>query len=205
MTSPSADPPVHSHYFDAEPTSTHDERTIHVTLPDLSFDLQTDSGVFARHRLDPGTKILLQEAPPLPDSGTFLDLGCGAGPIAITMALRRPGCRIWAVDVNQRARRVTTGNVRRLGLDNVEVAAPAEVPAELTFDAIWSNPPIKVGKTVLHTMLEFWLDRLAPGGCAILVVHKNLGSDSLAAWLEGRNRSVSRLASRQGYRLLRVE
>ncbi len=205
MSSPSADPPAHSHYFDSNPSSNHDERIVSVSLPDLVFDLRTDSGVFSRRHLDPGTKILLQEAPPLPESGNLLDLGCGAGPIALTMALRRPGCRIWAVDVNERARQLTAANARRLDLINVDVVAPDSVPGDLRFDVIWSNPPIKIGKAALHAMLTTWLGTLVDGGHAILVVHKNLGSDSLAAWLEKEQWRVQRLTSRQGYRLLRVE
>lgn len=174
-------------------------------MPDVSFDLITDSGVFGRHRLDPGTKLLLQEAPDLPETGTFLDLGCGAGPIAITMSLRRPNSRIWAVDVNERARQVTSDNIRRLGLTNIDVTSPDSVPDDVRFDVIWSNPPIKVGKAVLHSMLLTWLQTLNENGYAVLVVHKNLGSDSLASWLETVGWRVRRLTSRQGYRLLYVE
>lgn len=204
MSTPSGDPPPHSHYFDSKPSAPRDERTVHVSLPDLSFDLRTDSGVFARSRLDPGTKILLQEAPTLPETGAFLDLGCGAGPIALTMAKRRPTCRIFAVDVNERARRLTADNAQRLGLGNIVVVSPDEVSKDIQFDVIWSNPPIKVGKSILHSMLETWLNRLSHEGHAVLVVHKNLGSDSLAHWLESKQWTVERITSRQGYRLLRV-
>ncbi len=181
-----------------------DRRTVHVLLPDLSFDLQTDAGVFGRHKLDPGTKILLLEAPDLPEEGHFLDLGCGAGPIALTMALRRPQSRVVAVDVNRRARDLTADNARSLGLSNVVVHAPEDAPGDILFDVIWSNPPIKVGKAVLHSMLSTWIPRLAPGGAAVLVVHKNLGSDSLASWCTQQGWMVRRLTSRQGYRLLHI-
>ena len=144
------------------------------------------------------------EAPALPERGEFLDLGCGVGPIAITMALRRPSARVWAVDINERARQLTTTNSARLGLGNVEVRGPTDVPDEVRFDVIWSNPPIKVGKRALHEILSTWIPRLTDEGRAILVVHKNLGSDSLAAWIESSGWAVQRLASRQGYRLLEV-
>lgn len=206
MSSPPAgrsDPP-HSHYFDTSPAATSDRRVIHVSLPDLSFDLSTDSGVFGRMRLDPGTKILLMEAPELPLEGEFLDLGCGVGPIAVTMAMRRPSAHIWAIDVNERARNLTSENSSRLELTNIDVLPPDDVPDETRFDVIWSNPPIKVGKKALHTMLMTWIPRLTEQGRAILVVHKNLGSDSLATWLETSGWKVERLTSRQGYRLLEI-
>jgi 16S rRNA G1207 methylase RsmC len=194
----------HSHYFDSTPSALTDPGVVHVSLPDLSFDLATDSGVFGRRRLDPGTKILLMEAPALPERGEFLDLGCGVGPIAITMALRRPSARVWAVDINERARLLTSANSVNLGVGNVVVLDPNDVPEDVRFDAIWSNPPIKVGKKALHEMLSTWIPRLTERGRAVLVVHKNLGSDSLAAWLQSSGWPVQRLTSRQGYRLLEV-
>lgn len=201
--------PNGAHYFDARPHVRSQRRMIRVTLPDLTFELLTDTGVFSHGRLDAGTKILLSEAPDLPESGTFLDLGCGAGPIALTMALRRPQARIWAVDVNERARQLVIDNARALNLDSIRVADPESVVDASTgepvrFDVIWSNPPIKIGKTALHDLLRTWLDRLDDHGVAVLVVHKNLGSDSLAVWLGELGWQVRRIASRRGYRVLRV-
>ncbi|NDE81461.1 MAG: methyltransferase domain-containing protein, partial [Actinobacteria bacterium] len=145
--------------------------------------MDTDAGVFSHGRVDAGTKFLLLDAPALPTSGDLLDLGCGAGVIALTMARRRPDCRVWAVDVNARARQLTIDNARSLGLTNVNVVAPDEMPADVSFAAIWSNPPIKVGKGELHDMLRRWIPRLDEHGVAVLVVNKNLGSDSLQKWL----------------------
>ncbi|MGA1156632.1 MAG: methyltransferase, partial [Ilumatobacteraceae bacterium] len=91
-----------------------------------------------------------------------------------------------------------------LEITNLEVSAPDDVDESLRFDLIWSNPPIKVGKTELHTMLLKWLDRLAPTGRAVLVIQKNLGSDSLQRWLTAEGFDTARLGSRSGYRLLDV-
>ena len=193
-----------SHYFNDVPDVPSARRRISVDLPDSSFEMETDTGVFSHGRLDAGTKVLLMEAPALPPAGDLLDLGCGAGPIALTMARRAPGSRVWAVDVNSRARELTAHNARTLSLNNVTVAAPDDVPDDVRFDVIWSNPPIKVGKDELHSLLLRWLPRLAPNGRAVLVVNKNLGSDSLQKWLRERGYTVDRIASRQGYRILVV-
>jgi 16S rRNA G1207 methylase RsmC len=99
---------------------------------------------------------------------------------------------------------LTIDNARSLGLTNVNVVAPDEMPADVSFAAIWSNPPIKVGKGELHDMLRRWIPRLDEHGVAVLVVNKNLGSDSLQKWLIEQGHPTSRLASRQGFRLLRV-
>ena len=135
----------------------------------------------------------------------LLDLGCGYGPIAVTLALRAPAATVWAVDVNSRARALTAENAVAAGVgDRVRVCAPDEVPADVRFAGIWSNPPIKVGNEVLHGMLMAWLPRMAEGATAWLVVHKHLGSDSLARWLGEQGFAVERVCSRSGYRVLRV-
>ncbi len=146
--------PPSDHYFEESPQSRSDARTIDVALPDVSFSMQTDRGVFSHGRLDTGTAILLREAPPPPPSGTFVDLGCGAGPIALTLALRAPQASVLAVDVNSRARSLCSDNAARLGLTNVTVAHPDEVPDDTVVDLIWSNPPIRIGKPALHAILD---------------------------------------------------
>ena len=192
------------HYFNAEPEVASARRTIEVSLADGTFSIQTDTGVFSHGRVDAGTKVLLMESPTLPATGTFLDLGCGAGPMAMTMARRSPQSSVWAIDVNERARQLTRDNATSLMLTNVTVSSPDDVPQELLFDVIWSNPPIKAGKKELHDLLTRWLERLTPQGVAVLVVNKNLGSDSLAKWLGDLGWNVKRISSRQGYRVLLV-
>ena len=191
-----------SHYFDEQPSVGSDVRTVDVALPDIAFTMETDRGVFSYGHVDTGTSLLLREAPAPPRSGDLLDLGCGAGAIAVTLALRSPGSTVWAVDTNERARALTAGNARRAGADNVRVCAPHEVPGDVRFATIWSNPPIRIGKAALRELLTGWLDRLTPDGVALLVVQKHLGADSLHRWLDGEGFATTRRASRAGFRLL---
>lgn len=193
-----------SHYFDEQPDVGSDARTVDVALPDVGFTLRTDRGVFSHGRLDAGTSLLLRSAPSPPAGGDLLDLGCGAGPIAIALALRSPAATVWAVDVNERARELTTANAERARCPNVRVAHPDDVPAGIAFAAVWSNPPIRIGKAALHGLLLTWLGRVDPAGEAILVVQKHLGADSLQRWLTDRGHPTDRIASRAGYRLLRI-
>jgi 16S rRNA (guanine1207-N2)-methyltransferase len=194
--------PPSGHYFDETPDVASGERTIDVVLPDLAFSMRTDRGVFSHGRLDTGTAILLRDAPAPPDHGTLVDLGCGAGAIALTLAQRSPDATVIAVDVNARARTLCAANAARLGLVNVVVAHPDAVAADTVIDALWSNPPIRIGKPALHALLATWLGRLAPGGVAVLVVQRHLGADSLERWLVSAGYAVHRLKSRAGYRLL---
>lgn len=193
-----------SHYFESQPTAAHRPGLVRVVLPDVYLELETDSGVFSPGRLDPGTRLLLDEAPPPPQDGDLLDLGCGYGPISCVLASRAPKATVWAVDVNERALGLTARNAVRAGLPNVRTATPGDPAVPGALGALWSNPPIRIGKAALHEMLRTWLARLRPGGHAVLVVGRNLGSDSLHAWLADQGWTVSRIAARSGYRLLLV-
>jgi 16S rRNA (guanine1207-N2)-methyltransferase len=174
-------------------------------LPDLTVPLDSDAGVFGHGSVDGGTRVLLRRTPPPPAEGDILDLGTGYGPIAVTVGLRAPAARVWAVDVNRRALELTAHNAAAAGATNVLAVSPEDVPDSLRFAAIYSNPPVRVGLAVLHPLLTGWLDRLLPDAAAHLVVHRHLGSDSLARWLAGEGFAVERVASHDGYRILRVQ
>ncbi len=193
-----------SHYFQARPEVPSQPRTVHLHLPDVDLDLATDRGVFGARAVDAGTLILLREAPLPPAAGEILDLGCGYGPIALTLARRAAGAHVWAVDVNERAVELARANAVAAGVSNVTAVTPEEVPGEVRFDAIYSNPPVRVGKEPLHQLLLLWLPRLRPGAAAYLVVQRNLGSDSLASWLAAQGWKVARVKSKKGYRVLEV-
>ena len=173
-------------------------------MPDFEVPLVVDRGVFSAGGVDAGTIELLRAVPAPPASGNLLDIGCGYGPIACTLAHRSPAATVWAVDVNERAVALAAENARRLGLSSVRPVTPDRVPEDLLFDGIWSNPPIRIGKPALQELLSGWLSRLAPAASAWLVVHRHLGSDSLASWLGSVGYEVERVASRKGYRILRV-
>jgi 16S rRNA (guanine1207-N2)-methyltransferase len=192
------------HYFDAEPAAPSRPGSVELVLPDLRATLAVDRGVFAHDRVDAGTLALLRVADRPAAEGDLLDLGCGYGPIACTLARRAPAATVWAVDVNRRALALTAANSAALACPNVRPVEPDEVPPDVRFAGLWSNPPIRVGKEAVHELLGRWLPRLAPGAPAWLVVHKHLGGDSLAAWLTGEGYVVTRRASKQGYRVLEV-
>jgi len=196
---------VSSQYFAEQPTAAHRSGTVHVVLPDTHLALATDSGVFSPGRLDPGTRLLLETAPSPPTDGDLLDLGTGYGPLALVMASRAPQATVWAVDVNRRALQLCERNAAEAGLSNVWCRladASADLPA--SYQLIWSNPPIRIGKAALHQLLTTWLGRLAPGAAAHLVVQRNLGSDSLQRWLAETGWQADRIAARAGYRVLEV-
>lgn len=187
-------------------------RPLRVVLASAERQLQTAGGIFSPDGVDKGTAILLGQAPPPAETGNLLDVGCGWGPVALTLALRSPGATVYAVDVNERSVELTGDNARALGLSNVRASTPDAVDPGLRFNTIWSNPPIRVGKAELHSILLMWLPRLAEGGTAYLVVQKNLGSDSLQRWLAAEmaeqfpalGLKVSRDSTTKAFRILKV-
>jgi 16S rRNA (guanine1207-N2)-methyltransferase len=192
------------HYFDGDPAAASHPATVRLELPERSFTLTTDRGVFSADRVDAGTKQLLLDAPAPPALGTFVDLGCGYGPIACALASRAPGATVWALDVNRRALDLCRANAAAHDLGNITVAHVDDAPTDLLVDLLWSNPPIRIGKPALHALLATWLGRLAPQGVAVLVVQKHLGADSLQTWLQAEGWIATRIGSRGGYRLLEV-
>lgn len=194
-------------YFAADPQSKDVRRKLHVTLRGNEADVEVSNGVFSGSRLDLGTSVLLRQAPEPPEEGSFLDLGCGWGPIALTLGFESPKAEIWALDVNERALELTRRNAEINGVGNVRTVLADDIPSDKTFDLIWSNPPIRVGKDVLHELLMTWLPRLNNGGAAYLVVQKNLGSDSLIPWLAshlGDGYEVGKYSSSKGFRVIEV-
>ena len=216
--------PGADHYFSPSPGSRRRDRTVTLRLRDLTLDLRTDRGVFSAGRVDPGTLLLLKHAPlpPAPPSNgraaagrVLADVGCGYGPIAVTLGLRAPDATIWAVDVNERARELAAANLvsagvpvagagDRQGAGRARVCAPEEVPSSLRLDALYCNPPVRIGNEALDALLAQWLDRLRPGGFAVLVMHRNLGADSLVRRLAAAGTTPRRLAIGGGYRVLQV-
>ncbi|MFT7711991.1 class I SAM-dependent methyltransferase [Clavibacter tessellarius] len=196
-----------AHYFSSSPAGPLRTRAITVELGGRTVDVETAGGVFSPEHVDQGTLVLLRNVPAPPPEGHLLDVGCGWGPVALDLAMRSPSATVWAVDVNERALELTRANARSLGLENVNAVLPEDVPADLAFATVWSNPPIRVGKEALHGILAHWLPRLASGADAWLVVQRNLGSDSLQRWLVETmppELETTRAASDKGFRVLRV-
>ena len=194
------------HYFSESPDKPATLRDITYEVAGREFAVQAASGTFSASKLDPGTTILLSKFDEFPETGNVLDLGCGWGPISLAIASFSPETTLWALDVNERSMELARKNASKLGLTNVKVVTADKVPQDLKFDAIWSNPPIRIGKAALHDLLKTWLPRLESGGRAMLVVQKQLGADSLLAWIQTEfpELTSSRFSTDKGFRVLEV-
>lgn len=195
---------MNDHYFSGDPSVADKRHDVDFRVWGKDYTLATASGVFARDGLDKATGVLLRNSTPPGGSATVLDLGCGWGSIACVLARENPAATVWATDTNERALDLTRVNAERLGV-KVNVALPDDVPDDLLFTEIWSNPPIRIGKQALHDLLLRWLPRLRTGGTARLVVGKNLGADSLQAWLTEQGWPTERQIGEKGFRVLLVQ
>lgn len=178
--------------------------TVTLSLPDLVVDLETEPGLFSHRRIDVGTELLLHHAPPPPAEGDVLDLGCGYGPVALATALRSPRSRVWAVDTDDLALGAVERNVRRVGISNVTAVTPRLVPEDVRFAAIYSNPPTRVGRQPLLSLLDHWLRRLQRGGKAYLVIKREGGADWVAASLVRAGFDPRRIVAKRGYRVFEI-
>ncbi|MDO5723471.1 MAG: methyltransferase [Flaviflexus sp.] len=192
------------HYFSAQPLTPDERYERDVTIDGTEYSILASPGVFSPGRLDKGTRVLLKYAPEPPDEGLLVDLGCGWGPLSLALATACPEARVLAVDVNERARELTRLNAERAGLTNIEVCGPQEgleIARETGVRGLWSNPPVRIGKQHMRDLLMDWLSLVT--GESILVIAKNLGADSHAAFLADTF-EVARLGSSGGFRVLSV-
>jgi 16S rRNA (guanine1207-N2)-methyltransferase len=195
------------HYFSVQPASEFTSREILVRLAHQDYTVETAGGIFSPEHIDAGTEALLYSVPKPAQSGNLLDIGCGWGPLALTMALEAPEAQVYAVDVNERAGELTRRNAARLGLTNLTASTPDALDESLTFSTMWSNPPIRVGKDELHAIMRTWMPRLAIGAEAYFVVAKHLGADSFEKWLGTEfagTHTISREDTRKGFRIIKA-
>ena len=167
------------HYFTNENLESNIQE-FKIKINNCDFTFKTDNGVFSKGELDFGTNLLIKNVLERKISGEVLDLGCGYGPIGITLA-KILNCQMTMIDVNKRAVHLTKMNIKDNGVNNIEVLV-SEGYNELKdkkFDYIVSNPPIRVGKQILYDLLIKAKDHLKENGEMYIVVRKEQGANSL--------------------------
>ena len=187
-------------YYSAEPTSAHDEREIEIEALGVKSRCLTDAGVFSRNGLDTGTRAMLEALPEL--HGRVLDLGCGWGPVGVTLAKRYPECEIVMTDVNHRAVELSRRNLARNGVKAEVVQGDGFENVTGTFDFILTNPPIRAGKAVIYRLFAEAKEHLTDGGALILVIRKQQGAASAQKYLQTLFPTVTLLDRTAGFHTL---
>lgn len=193
-----------SHYYSSR-QSTKDKRgRIETVLRGKKYSFITSQGVFSAKRVDLGTRVLVDNMV-IPNTGHFLDLGCGIGIIGIVAATVNPELDVHLSDINSRAVQLTQLNIRRLGLENCSVyEGDLYTPlGEQRFHTIVSNPPVSAGMhKVVFPIISGAFDRLIEGGTIQLVIQSNKGGKMLADFLDQIFGTHNVLVKKSGYRVL---
>ena len=165
----------------------------------------TDAGVFSKGELDTGTRLLL-DALPAEMHGEVLDLGCGWGPIGISVQARWPETKVVMTDVNLRALERARENVARNGITaEIRESDGFSVLSGRAFDAVITNPPIRAGKQVIYRLFADAAAHLKPTGSLFLVIRKQQGAESCIRYLKTLFASVEKLTRSGGFWVLEAK
>lgn len=190
-----------SHYFQEDPNLASKERRLALDIDGKNLEFISDNGVFSKDKIDEGSLAFLKVIVPLRLSGKILDLGCGYGPIGLTIALTSPEARVDLADINTRALTLCEENAKRLGLSPRVTILQSNVYENIegTYDSIVVNPPIRAGKIVTYAMYEGALDHLIDGGSLFIVIRKNQGAPSASKYIESLFGNITLLKRDKGY------
>lgn len=193
------------HYYTSNPNSKSNPEKFTTSLLGHSFEFTTDSGVFSKDKIDYGSKVLIEA---VVDSelikGDLLDMGCGYGPIGISLANKFKDKTIHMVDVNERALDLARGNALDNKVENVEIyqSSTFEEVKKDNFAGVITNPPIRAGKKVVHEILEDSYNYLKDGGQLFVVIQKKQGAPSAKKKMEEVFDNVERIVLDNGYWVL---
>ncbi|AXF56644.1 class I SAM-dependent methyltransferase [Salicibibacter kimchii] len=195
------------HYYSRHPGAPSRERSFTTEVKDRSFSFVVDDGVFSKGGLDFGSRFLIETFTEPDISGPLLDMGCGYGPIGITLAAFT-GRRVVMTDVNERAVALARQNVTRNDANGVEAVSGdgfSGVTNEERFSAIVTNPPIRAGKATVHAIYSEALDYLLPGGALWVVIRKKQGAPTTKQKLQQLYRKVIEVKKEKGYVIYKAE
>lgn len=194
------------HYYTSKPSVASNERAWSFELRGNTFTFTSDSGVFSKKEVDFGSKLLIEEFKAPDVSGSFLDVGCGYGPIGLTLAKSFNERFVEMIDVNERAIELTKKNAEINKITNISVHQSDLFTSveKSDFAAILSNPPIRAGKKVVHQILEESYNRLVTGGELWIVIQKKQGAPSAIEKLESVFEEVEVVARKKGYHIIKA-
>ena len=189
-------------YYEDNRDLAHDVQELSVELLGLYLHFLTDAGVFSKNAIDYGSRVLLDNFQP-EGAKTLLDVGCGYGTLALTLA-KKYGLKATLVDVNSRALDLAKKNADK---NNIEVndifLSNIYDNVEGKFDAIISNPPIRAGKEVVHTILSDAYEHLNDDGHLTIVIQKKQGAPSAQKKMKDVFGNCEIVAKDKGYYILR--
>lgn len=190
-------------YYAEMPDAAHDIHDLNVSLLGQSFHFYTDAGVFSKKMVDYGSQVLLN-ALDLERGKNLLDVGCGYGPLGISLA-KVQGVQSTMIDINSRAIDLAKKNAERNGVVAHIFQSNIYENVSEKFDYIISNPPIRAGKKVVHEIIEGAFDHLNQGGSLTIVIQKKQGAPSAKVKMEDVFGNSEIIRKDKGYYILRSE
>ncbi|WP_042453936.1 class I SAM-dependent methyltransferase [Neobacillus dielmonensis] len=194
------------HYYSRTQNVESNPKYWNFTLRNQVFRFKTDNGVFSKREVDFGSRLLI-EAFHMPDiEGPVLDVGCGYGPIGLSIAKEHPERTVHMVDINERAIELAKENAEKNGIRNVKIfeSDRLENVTELGFSAILTNPPIRAGKKTVHDIFEQSYHHLAPTGELWVVIQKKQGAPSTLEKLKDLFSHVETVDKSKGYFIIKA-
>lgn len=191
-----------THYFKNDPNLKHNRKQIVFRFLGVEYPLISDSGVFSKDHVDPGTAVLLKHMVQSVEGETFLDFGCGYGVVGCVIKALFDHVQVFASDVNTRAIELTNTNAMNLGLEIEAIESDGFDSLDIVVDTIGFNPPIKVGKVKMYDLLKQAHDHLTPTGTLWVVIRKDQGAQSALTFLKSLFTEVNTVDKHKGYWVL---
>ena len=194
------------HYYSNKPQIESKPRQWKFTLRGHTFTFETAAGVFSKSEVDFGSRVLIDTFEMPEVEGDVLDVGCGYGPIGLSIAKANPERFVHMMDINTRAIALAEKNAQVNGIQNVRIfesdglASVGDVKAA----AILTNPPIRAGKETIFRFYDESYEKLVEGGELWIVIQKKQGAPSTVSHLEELFSEVDVVEKKKGYWIIRA-
>lgn len=188
-------------YYAENPDAAHDIHELRVELLGEKMTFLTDAGVFSKKMVDFGSQLLLK-CLEVNQGETVLDVGCGYGPLGLSL-VKVYGVQATMVDINNRALDLARQNAERNKVEATIFQSNIYEQVKGKFDHVISNPPIRAGKQVVHEIIEKSKDFLETSGDLTIVIQKKQGAPSAKSKMEDVFGNCEILKKDKGYYILR--
>ena len=196
------------HYYSNKPQTESKPRQWKFTLLGNTFTFETDAGVFSKSEVDFGSRVLI-DAFEMPDvAGVLLDVGCGYGPIGLSIAKVHPEREVLMMDINSRAIGLAQKNAQLNGVQNVRIFESdglSAVEASVKAAVVLTNPPIRAGKETIFRFYDSAYEVLVENGELWIVIQKKQGAPSTVSHLEEMFSEVDVVEKKKGYWIIRAK
>lgn len=192
------------HYYTSDPNVSSNEQLHEIHVGDMKLKLWTDNGVFSKTGLDFGSRTLIETViDTLKVGGPILDVGCGYGPMGISLA-KVYETPVTMIDINERAVDLANKNAQLNGVANAKahISNQYDHVEQYDFALIVSNPPIRAGKEVVHGIISGSFHHLKQGGQLVIVIQKKQGAPSAEKKMQEVFGNVELLNRDKGYWIL---